>query len=137
MNMITSWISGVLRGAGSTPLEDLNVQELTKPEDLTKIEEAAQEGMAFVFKHSTTCPVSASAHHRVAEYLKDKGAPPAPFFLVKVIESRTLSNLIAEAYGVRHQSPQLILIKGDAAVWDASHASITAKAIDQALDAAK
>lgn len=130
---LTAWLSGILRGAGSTALKEWGVRELTDVNDLQEIQESAQHGLVFVFKHSTTCPISASAHRRVADYLQEQGAPLATFFLVKVIESRPLSNKIAEVYGVQHQSPQLLLIQGDSAIWDASHGGITGAAIAEAL----
>jgi bacillithiol system protein YtxJ len=132
MNLL-SWLSGVLRGAGSQSLEDIGVRELTKQDELAEVYQAAANGRVFVFKHSTTCPISASAHRRVADYLADKGEQGSTWFLVKVIESRPLSNAIAETYGVRHQSPQLLMIEGDTAVWDASHGAITAGAIEAAI----
>jgi bacillithiol system protein YtxJ len=45
--------------------------------------------------------------------------------LVKVIESRPVSNQIAEDLGVKHESPQVILLKGGASYWNASHWAIT------------
>jgi bacillithiol system protein YtxJ len=60
----------------------------------------------FVFKHSTTCPVSARAA-AVVEELRTE----IPVYLIKVREQRELSNWVAKTYGVRHESPQLILIR--------------------------
>lgn len=48
---------------------------------------------------------------------------------VKVIESRPISLHIAEDLGVVHQSPQVIIIKDQNAVWDTSHRNITKEAI--------
>jgi len=60
-----------------------------------------------------------------------EGGPP--FRLVDVISRRPVSNAIAEALGVPHESPQLILIKGGAAVASQSHSGITAGSIEEAL----
>lgn len=40
--------------------------------------------------------------------------------LVKVIESRPVSNQIAEDLGVKHESPQVIYVKDKAKYWTAS-----------------
>ena len=59
-----------------------------------------------VYKHSTTCPVSATAASEVKAL-----ETPLTVYWVNVIEQRPLSNWIAEAFGVRHESPQLLFIK--------------------------
>jgi len=48
--------------------------------------------------------------------------------------ARALSSAIAEATGVRHQSPQAILLRDGEAVWDTSHGRITEEALGEALD---
>lgn len=40
----------------------------------------------FLFKHSTTCPISAAGYRAVAEYLQQAGAQTLPLYLVKVIK---------------------------------------------------
>ena len=77
-----------------------------------------------VFKHSTACPVSAEAAREMQGL--DAGLP---FYQVNVREQRDLSNWVATAYGVRHQSPQLILLRGGKAVkswshWDVNRATV-------------
>ena len=88
----------------------------------------------FVFKHSTSCPVSAAAHERVRAYIQQEGGAP-DVRMVKVIETRPVSNLIAETLGVQHASPQIILVKGRKAVWHTSHSDITGAVMREALAA--
>ncbi|MNV97138.1 hypothetical protein D3C71_1922260 [compost metagenome] len=47
------------------------------------------------------------------------------YILVKVIESRPVSNQIAEDTGVKHASPQILYIKNKETVWNTSHWAIT------------
>ncbi|MBN1477502.1 bacillithiol system redox-active protein YtxJ [Candidatus Sumerlaeota bacterium] len=107
--------------------------ELNTEEDLETCLARSEREPVFLYKHSTACSTSASAHRRLRAYLS--AAPPStpPFHLVKVIESRLVSNRIAEVLGVRHQSPQLILVQGRRAIWETSHGQITAESIAQAL----
>jgi len=126
-------LRGLLFGTGKHDLEEFGVKELTNTDDWRTCVKASAEAPVFVFKHSTACPVSAAAYHRVADYLQDAGGAAPPFFLVKVIESRPLSNDIAKALGVTHQSPQLILVKDGQALWDASHGAVGGPAISEAL----
>lgn len=75
----------------------------------------------YVYKHSTACPISAAAAEVVRAYAFDR-----PLYWVNVIEQRRLSNWIAAAYEVRHQSPQLLKITGGALERQWSHFAITA-----------
>ena len=74
-----------------------------------------------VFKHSTTCPISATAAQEVRAIQSD-----LPIMWINVREQRELSNWVAETYKVTHESPQLILIRGGkpAQVW--SHYEVKA-----------
>jgi bacillithiol system protein YtxJ len=81
-----------------------------------------------VFKHSTTCPVSAEAAREVRGL--DAGLP---VYQVNVREQRDLSNWVAAEYGVTHQSPQLILVRGGKAVRSWSHWEVNRAAVAKAL----
>ncbi len=78
----------------------------------------------YIFKHSTTCPISAAAADVVRRH-----SWQAPLYWVNVIEQRPLSNRVAERYGVRHESPQLLKISNGVAEAAWSHFDITADAI--------
>ncbi len=107
------------------------MKPLTSPQSLEQVLAESESSPVLVFKHSTACPVSAAAHQEVAAY--ENAAPGAlPVFLVRVIEERPVSNLIAGTLNVAHASPQIILVRHRAAVWNASHMGITASAIQKA-----
>jgi bacillithiol system protein YtxJ len=57
--------------------------------------------------------------------------PDAPAYLVDVRAERPQSQLIAARAGVRHESPQIIILRRGSAVWSASHGDITAGAIQR------
>lgn len=82
-----------------------------------------------LFKHSTTCPISAAAYGEVHVF---ESVAPVPVYMVKVIEARPLSLALAQELGVRHASPQAILVENGRAVWDTSHYDITAAALGRA-----
>jgi bacillithiol system protein YtxJ len=83
-----------------------------------------------LFKHSPICPVSADA---LGEWQAFRDAhPDAPTLFVDVIADRSVARGIAQACGVPHQSPQAILFRDGAAVWDASHGAITAAGLAEA-----
>lgn len=81
-----------------------------------------------IFKHSTTCPVSAAAYKEFTSTETDVDS-----YLVKVIESRSVSNEIERKVGIQHKSPQIILLANEEAVWHASHWDITEANIGEAV----
>jgi bacillithiol system protein YtxJ len=79
-----------------------------------------------VFKHSTSCPVSASAYRDLANY-------PGEVALIEVQRAGDLSSEIGERTGIRHESPQVIILRNGKAVWHASHWQVTSDAVEQAM----
>lgn len=101
------------------------IQQLTSLEQWEQALEGSSDKPLLVFKHSTSCPISAGAHEELMHFIQDSGNSPADFALVRVIEERPVSNAIAERLGVKHASPQAILVKDGQAEWDTSHWHIT------------
>lgn len=129
-----AWIKGILFGPGTHSLEEYGVKEFTTIEDFEQaLARSAQTPFA-IYKHSTACPISAAAHREVAAYLDEAGESAPPVYLVKVIESRPVSNEIANRLRVRHQSPQFIVVCGGEVVDAMSHGNITVAAIEPALN---
>jgi bacillithiol system protein YtxJ len=112
----------------------MSYKEITSIEEWNSVYENSASRPLVVFKHSTTCPVSANAHEEFTNYLSSKPREDVEYVLVKVIESRPVSNQIAEDTSVKHESPQIIYIDKKAKVWTASHWSITKAHISAVLD---
>lgn len=100
-------------------------------QDMEQVRRALEAPRFLIFKHSQICPVSLRAFGEYRALLEtDPGIPTA---WLDVIAGRTLSQHIAAHTGIRHESPQAILIADGAAVWDASHDAITRESLAQAL----
>ncbi|GKU77914.1 bacillithiol system redox-active protein YtxJ [Paenibacillus sp. L3-i20] len=112
----------------------MTYREITSIDEWNSALEQSSTRPIVVFKHSTTCPVSANAHDEFNNYLKSTPREDIDYLFVKVIESRPISNQIAENTGVKHESPQIIYIDKGAKVWTASHWSITKAHISAVLD---
>ena len=84
-----------------------------------------------VFKHSTACPVSWSAHRQVQKFMESH--PEYPLYIVPVIQERSASNSIAQMTSVRHESPQVILLKDGSVVAAISHGEITASQLERLI----
>ncbi|MBT2293079.1 bacillithiol system redox-active protein YtxJ [Paenibacillus albidus] len=107
----------------------MSIQQLHTLEELNQY--VAQPGKKLLFKHSTTCPISAKAHEEFQAYLKDTNTTAA---IVHVIEDRPVSNQIAENFGIKHESPQLFLLEDSEVRWNTSHWKITRSAIQEAFN---
>lgn len=107
----------------------MSIQQLHTLEDLH--EYVAQPGKKLLFKHSTTCPISAKANQEFEAYLKDADTTAA---VVLVIEDRPVSNQIAEEFGIKHESPQIFLLDDNEVRWNTSHWKITRDAIKEAVN---
>jgi bacillithiol system protein YtxJ len=97
---------------------------------------AAQERPVMLFKHSLTCPVSTAGLREFERWLGERSADSSVEpYLIEIQNHRDLSNAVAERTGVRHESPQALLLEGGEVAWHGSHWKITAKALAEAVDA--
>lgn len=106
--------------------------------DLTDLETAlmgADRGPILIFKHSTTCGISAQAHEALSEWLEER-ASSIPAYLVEVRQHRAVSRAIAERFGVRHESPQALVVEGHTVRWSGSHFHVNAREVEAALQTA-
>jgi bacillithiol system protein YtxJ len=97
-------------------------------EDRTALEELiarSQNAPVVLFKHSLTCPISARAYRQMQAY-------DGEVALVVVQRAREVSREVEARTGVRHESPQVIILRAGKAAWSASHFDITAAAVAQA-----
>ena len=69
--------------------------------------------------------------------MDEQGKDAPEVYLVKVIERRPVSKEIEAGLKVKHESPQIILIKDKQTVWHLSQGAIDAAAIEKALAALK
>ncbi len=84
--------------------------------------------VAVIFKHSTRCPVSGMAK-RSLEFDADLIPNDVPFYYLDLIRYRDLSNQIAAKWHVLHESPQILVVRGDQCIYHASHSDIEMKTI--------
>jgi bacillithiol system protein YtxJ len=107
-----------------TPVEHLD--------DLERLLAASDERPLLLFKHSYTCGISAEALDALVDHLT-ADADDARYAMVTVQTHRELSNAIAARLGVRHETPQAILVRHGRAVWTASHFRVNAAEIRGAI----
>jgi thioredoxin 1 len=93
----------------------------------------ASEQPLLLFKHSRTCPISHAAHAQLEHFRR--AHPTVAVRLVVVQDERPLSQAIAAATGVRHESPQALVLHRGGVAWHASHGAISASRLATAFGA--
>ena len=85
-----------------------------------------------IFKHSRTCGISCEAFDELHAHLAD-GPSDVSYNLITVQSHRRVSEHAATLLGVRHETPQAILLRDGVPVWNASHFRITAQELKRVL----
>jgi bacillithiol system protein YtxJ len=101
--------------------------KLADKETLDRLLLDSKEHPVVLFKHSNSCGISAAAY-REMEKLDNVN-------LLEIQSARDLSQEVASVTGIEHESPQVIILKDGKAVWNASHYSIKAVAVVDAVEA--
>lgn len=103
-----------------------NFIQINGTADFEQLLARSMDAPVILFKHSSTCPISSAAYQQMSRVAGD-------ISLVVVQRARDVSKEIEERTGIRHQSPQTIVLRNGQAVWSASHFNITADAVEQAV----
>ena len=103
--------------------------ELPDIESLDRFLTQSNGAPALVFKHSNSCGISARAHAEMAKL-------ELPVGLVVVQKARKVSDEIERRWGIGHETPQVLIVRGDEVVWNASHFEIKNAAVSAAVAAA-
>ncbi len=107
--------------------------EITQKEDFDNLLNKNKDKFLIFFKHSNRCPISWNAKKETDAFLEHHEEYKNTTFLINVVDSRPLSNYIAEKLQVEHQSPQIIITKNGAVLKHISHLTITEKNIENIL----
>jgi len=99
------------------------MKSLHKPEVWQKVLKESKEQPVVLFKHSNSCPVSASAHDQVKK-LERQGAISESMYILIVQNAREISDRVAEELEVEHETPQVLIIRDGESVYDESHDEI-------------
>ena len=100
--------------------------QITETDELEQLLARSHDAPVVLFKHSTTCPISSAAYKQMSQVENEVS-------LVVVQRARNVSSEIAARTGVRHESPQAIILRNGEAVWTASHFDITTGAVEKAV----
>lgn len=108
-------------------VNNANFNEITTLAELEDLFIASKEGKRLLYLHDPWCPVSGRAIQQIAAVDTDVA-------IVDVSSHREISEAIEERTGIRHESPQAIILEDGSSIWTASHGRITSLAISLALE---
>ena len=104
---------------------DFNWNMLTSISQLDEIVALSNQEPVLIFKHSTRCGISRMVLKQFEnQFHRDSKATA---YFLDLLNHRDISNAISEKFNVAHQSPQLLLIKGEICIYDVSHDAIDAE----------
>lgn len=113
----------------------MNWNKINQEAQLDALVTESQEHPVLIFKHSTSCSISAMALSRMERKWNDAKAGDLKPYYLDLLANRSLSNEIASRFGVHHQSPQVLLISKGESVYDASHSEISFDEITEQVGA--
>jgi len=112
------------------------MKSLTPLVDVQSLDAAiaeSRERPVLLFKHSRHCGVSCEALDELQAHIEGQSGGGVAYKMITVQTHRPVSDAAAQRLGVRHETPQAILLRDGKAVWNASHFRITASHLDQII----
>lgn len=103
----------------------MNWNKLTQSSQIQEIKALSKDKPVMIFKHSTRCSISSMSLDRLVRKWKDVDSNKVTPYFLDLIASRDLSDLVAKEFRVPHESPQVLLIKDGAVIYDNSHYGIS------------
>ena len=105
---------------------DRHFTPVTDMETIDRLLEQSHQEPVVLFKHDPFCPISAAAHRELQQM-------PEPVSLIDVEHETHISAEVAKRTGVRHESPQVIVLHQGRTAWSASRYEITQEAVGKAI----
>ena len=112
-----------------SPLDNLEVDNMPEVQSVKHLEELLNLPQVVLFKHSLTCPISAVTYSEVAGFFAER--PGIPAYVIPVQKQRSAATAVEKKTGVRHESPQFLLIRDGEVVKAASHFAITGRLLSE------
>ncbi len=112
--------------------EAVNWINLTNLDEIRDIKTLSISESIFIFKHSTRCGISRIVKKQFEKLLLPNKNNIKVYYL-DLLKYRNVSDAVSEVFQVRHQSPQLLIIRNEVAVKHVSHHDITTISINKYL----
>ena len=108
--------------------------QIRSMDDLDEAEKESHNRTIAIFKHSVSCGVSAHAKHKMEDGF-NLDPDICRLYYLDLLSNRDISNEVATRFNVRHQSPQMIIIRNGKAAFDASHHAVSLATLKENIPA--
>ncbi|WP_221391204.1 bacillithiol system redox-active protein YtxJ [Dyadobacter sp. NIV53] len=105
----------------------MNWITITNEEEVLDISKSAN--YAIIYKHSPRCMTSLMAYRQLKSEVSAANDIDVPIYMVDVIKNRQESQFVAKTFEIRHESPQVLVVKNGVCVYNTSHEAISLKAM--------
>ena len=102
----------------------MNWKPLTTKSEIDQIKQAAAGQTAFILKHSTRCSISSTVLNRLERKWQSADMPGVTAYYLDLIKHRDVSDHVAKVFGIRHESPQALIISEGECTYHESHFGI-------------
>lgn len=104
--------------------------DLSSESSLGAVLERSAAGPVVIFKHSNICGLSSRASGELRRF---RQRHDYPVFRLTVQHARSVSDAIERLFGIRHETPQAIVVLNGRAVFHAAHRAVTAGNLANAI----
>jgi bacillithiol system protein YtxJ len=125
--MFVRSMSTQLRCSGLQSVTKNGFVELSDIESLDNFLAQSSGDPVIIFKHSSTCGISARAYTQMSQL-------EHPVGLVTVQTARAVSDEVGRRMGLAHETPQVMIVSDGKVAWTASHGYVKAAAVEAALE---
>lgn len=124
--MVRPGRSGMINAKEECGMSKIDWKEIDSEEGLN---EALNQELAVIFKHSTTCVISGMVLNRLESSWNSGEMGKAKMYYVDLLGHRNISSQISDQLSVQHESPQMIILNKGEVKYHTSHMGISYKGL--------
>lgn len=121
MGIIKNFFGDKSEAGNKSAINWINLESMTDVEGMI---DQSERNTVIVFKHSNRCGISGSVLRRFEGQAKNYPNDQILYYFLNVLKYRSISNEISLKFAIRHESPQLIIIKNKEVTANDSHYEI-------------
>lgn len=96
-------------------------KSILNEDELEEAISASIQKQVLIFKHSERCSISRFAKRRLDRQIRENWDDAIAYYIINVVDYRTVSQKLAQRINIRHESPQLLVIDKGECIAHGSH----------------
>jgi bacillithiol system protein YtxJ len=105
------------------------IRDIEHGHELRNLLRESERRPVLLYKHSAICGLSSIAEREIRRLSQGSDVP---VYRIVVQKARRLSAIVERFFGIRHESPQAILVFQRRAIFDASHRGVRSETLEHA-----